>query len=99
MAGSVGGGRQRHAEGVLPHYQGWGGFTGNLLLGLFFGWIFLRWRRVWPLIVAHFAIDSMAGLAYMAFRGHCVGVVHPLTHLAGWTPPGDTNRRARRPGR
>jgi membrane protease YdiL (CAAX protease family) len=52
-------------------YQGWGGFTGNLLLGLFFGWLFLRWRRVWPLVFAHFAVDALAGLAYIAFRGHC----------------------------
>jgi membrane protease YdiL (CAAX protease family) len=53
-------------------YQGWGGFAGNLALGAFFGWIFLRWRRTWPLVMAHFAVDAAAGLAYLAFRGHCV---------------------------
>ncbi|HJP65133.1 MAG TPA: CPBP family intramembrane glutamic endopeptidase [Actinomycetota bacterium] len=53
-------------------YQGWGGFAGNLLLGVFFGAIFLRWRRTWPLVVAHFLIDSAAGVAYIAFRGHCL---------------------------
>jgi membrane protease YdiL (CAAX protease family) len=52
-------------------YQGWGGFAGNLLLGVFFGWLFLRWRKVWPLVFAHFAVDALAGLAYLAFRGHC----------------------------
>jgi membrane protease YdiL (CAAX protease family) len=53
-------------------YQGWGGFVGNLALGVFFGWVFLRWRRTWPLVVAHFLVDTGAGVAYIAFRGHCV---------------------------
>jgi membrane protease YdiL (CAAX protease family) len=59
-------------RGSYHLYQGWGGFTGNLLLGLFFGAVFLRWRRTWPLVVAHFAIDVMAGAAYIGFRGHCL---------------------------
>ncbi|HEX9236678.1 MAG TPA: type II CAAX endopeptidase family protein [Actinomycetota bacterium] len=52
-------------------YQGWGGFAGNLALGVFFGWIFLRWRRTWPLVVAHTVVDTVAGVAYIAARGHC----------------------------
>ena len=52
-------------------YQGWGGFAGNLALGLAFGYAFRRWRRTWPLVTAHFVVDSLAGLAYIAFRGHC----------------------------
>ena len=52
-------------------YQGWGGFASNLALGLAFGYAFRRWRRTWPLVVAHFTVDALAGLAYMAFRGHC----------------------------
>lgn len=59
-------------RGSYHLYQGWGGFTGNLLLGLFFGLVFLRWRRTWPLVVAHFAIDVLAGVGYIAFRGHCL---------------------------
>jgi membrane protease YdiL (CAAX protease family) len=59
-------------RGSYHIYQGWGGVLGNVVLGLFFAWIFLRWRRVWPLITAHFLVDSMAGIAYIAFRGHCV---------------------------
>jgi uncharacterized protein len=52
-------------------YQGWGGFLGNVLLGAIFGLAFLRWRRIWPLVVAHFLLDTSAGVAYIAFRGHC----------------------------
>ena len=54
-------------------YQGWGGFAGNLALGLFFGAIFLRWRRTWPLVVAHAIIDTLAGLGYILFHTHLPG--------------------------
>ena len=47
-------------------YQGWGGFLGNLAMGLFFGWVFLRWRRTWPLVVAHALIDIGAGVLFIA---------------------------------
>jgi membrane protease YdiL (CAAX protease family) len=60
-------------RGSYHLYQGWGGFTGNLLLGGIFGFVYLRWRRVWPLVVAHFLIDALAGLGYLVFRGHCFG--------------------------
>jgi membrane protease YdiL (CAAX protease family) len=60
-------------RGTYHLYQGWGGFAGNLLLGAVFGLVYLRWRKTWPLIVAHFVIDALAGLAYLAFRGHCFG--------------------------
>lgn len=63
------------ASGVLRAsyhlYQGWGGFAGNLALGLAFGFVFLRWRRTWPLVVAHFSVDVLAGVAYILFRRHC----------------------------
>jgi membrane protease YdiL (CAAX protease family) len=52
-------------------YQGWGGFASNLLLGLAFGFVFVRWRRTWPLVIAHFLVDTLAGVAYIALHGHC----------------------------
>lgn len=52
-------------------YQGWGGFAGNLLLGLAFGFVFLRWRRTWPLVAAHLLVDVLAGIAYIVLRGNC----------------------------
>jgi membrane protease YdiL (CAAX protease family) len=60
-------------RGSYHLYQGWGGFIGNLLLGVLFGAIFLRWRRTWPLIVAHTLLDLGAGLGYIAFRSHLPG--------------------------
>jgi membrane protease YdiL (CAAX protease family) len=58
-------------RGTYHLYQGWGGFAGNVLLGLAFGFVFLRWRRTWPLVAAHFLVDTLAGVAYIALRGHC----------------------------
>jgi len=60
-------------RGSYHLYQGWGGFAGNLALGLFFGAIFLRWRRTWPLVVAHATIDTLAGLGYIVFHTHLPG--------------------------
>jgi membrane protease YdiL (CAAX protease family) len=61
-------------RGSYHLYQGWGGFAGNLLLGLFFGIVFVRTRRVWPLVVAHALIDTLAGLGYIVFRNHLPGL-------------------------
>lgn len=55
-------------------YQGWGGFAGNLLMGLFFGALFLRWRRTWPFVLAHILLDVGAGLGYLLFRSHLPGL-------------------------
>ncbi|MFN2545528.1 MAG: CPBP family intramembrane glutamic endopeptidase [Actinomycetota bacterium] len=61
-------------RGSYHLYQGWGGFAGNLAMGLFFGAIFLRWRRVWPLVVAHFLVDVGAGVGYLLFHQHLPGL-------------------------
>jgi membrane protease YdiL (CAAX protease family) len=61
-------------RGSYHLYQGWGGFAGNLAMGLFFGWIFLRWRRTWPLVVAHTLIDVGAAVLYIMFKSHLPGV-------------------------
>jgi membrane protease YdiL (CAAX protease family) len=59
-------------RGSYHLYQGWGGFAGNVVLGLAFGSAFVRWRRTWPLVAAHLTVDVLAGIGYIAFRGHCV---------------------------
>jgi len=61
-------------RGSYHLYQGWGGFVGNLLLGVFFGILFLRRGRLWPMVIAHFLLDVGAGVGYLVFRGHLPGL-------------------------
>jgi membrane protease YdiL (CAAX protease family) len=57
------------AESVLRGsyhlYQGYGGFVGNAVMGVVFGWWFQRTRRVWPLVIAHFLIDAASFIGYL----------------------------------
>lgn len=50
-------------------YQGFGGFIGNLVMGLLFGWLFTRWRRSTPFVIAHFLIDAVAFVGYFSLQG------------------------------
>lgn len=43
-------------------YQGWGGFIGNLVMGLAFGWLYLKIKRVMPLVITHSLLDIFAFL-------------------------------------
>lgn len=54
-------------------YQGWGGFVGNLAMGVLFAVLFLRWRRAWPFVAAHFLLDVAAGVGYIVFRDRLPG--------------------------
>ncbi len=60
-------------RGSYHLYQGWGGFAGNLAMGAIFGWVFTKTRRTWPLIVAHFLLDTGAGIGFILFRHHLPG--------------------------
>ncbi len=51
-------------RGTYHLYQGWGGFLGNIVMGVVFALVYLRWRRVMPLVVAHTAIDIVAFIGY-----------------------------------
>jgi hypothetical protein len=57
-------------RGSYHLYQGYGGFVGNAIMGLIFGYVFLRWRRLWPLIIAHGLIDTAALVGYVLLHGH-----------------------------
>ena len=57
-------------RGSYHLYQGYGGFVGNAIMGIIFGFVFLRWRRLWPLIVAHSLIDTVALIGYVVLHGH-----------------------------
>jgi membrane protease YdiL (CAAX protease family) len=56
-------------RGAYHLYQGYGGFVGNLALGLCFGRLYQVRGRTAPLVVAHFLVDAVAGLGYLALRG------------------------------
>ncbi len=51
-------------RGSYHLYQGFGGFVGNLIMGVVFGLIYLRWRRIGPLVVAHAVLDIVAFVGY-----------------------------------
>jgi membrane protease YdiL (CAAX protease family) len=51
-------------RGSYHLYQGFGGFVGNLVMGLVFGLAFLRFKRVGPLVAAHFLLDLVAFVGY-----------------------------------
>lgn len=57
-------------RGSYHLYQGFGGFAGNAVMGLIFGWWFTRTRRVLPLLVAHFIIDTVSFVGYVYLSPH-----------------------------
>jgi membrane protease YdiL (CAAX protease family) len=60
-------------RGTYHLYQGWGGFIGNLAMGVLFGVLFVRWRRVWPFVVAHALLDIGAATAFLLFGDRLPG--------------------------
>ena len=57
-------------RGSYHLYQGFGGFLGNVAMGLVFGRCYQRWGRVGPLVVAHTIMDLVAFVGYALFAGH-----------------------------
>ena len=57
-------------RGSYHLYQGAGGFVGNAVMGVIFGVLYRRWRRVTPMIVAHTLIDAVAFIGYALLAGH-----------------------------
>jgi membrane protease YdiL (CAAX protease family) len=57
-------------RGSYHLYQGIGGFIGNLIMGVVFGLIYLRWKRVGPLVVAHSLLDITAFVGYALVAPH-----------------------------
>jgi membrane protease YdiL (CAAX protease family) len=56
-------------RGSYHLYQGFGGFLGNAAMGVIFGYLYRRWGRVTPLIIAHTLIDTVAFVGYAALHG------------------------------
>jgi membrane protease YdiL (CAAX protease family) len=57
-------------RGSYHLYQGLGGFFGNAAMGLLFGWLYIRWGRITPLVVAHTILDVFAFVGYALLAGH-----------------------------
>lgn len=57
-------------RGSYHLYQGLGGGIGNLVMGVIFGRYWQRTGRLWPLLLAHALIDTVAYIGYTFLRGH-----------------------------
>ncbi|MEV6928180.1 CPBP family intramembrane glutamic endopeptidase [Dactylosporangium sp. NPDC051485] len=57
-------------RGSYHLYQGFGGFIGNFVMGLVFGYFFRRTGRVMPLIVAHSILDIVSFVGYALLKDH-----------------------------
>ena len=51
-------------RGAYHAYQGIGPIIGNIAMGVVFGWVYQRWGRVLPLVLAHALIDIVAFIGY-----------------------------------
>ncbi|ABY23339.1 hypothetical membrane protein [Renibacterium salmoninarum ATCC 33209] len=47
-------------RGSYHLYQGFGPFIGNVAMGLVFGWLYTKTKRVMPLVIAHSLLDIAA---------------------------------------
>ena len=56
-------------RGSYHLYQGFGGFIGNFIMGLLFGYLYKKWGRVMPLVVAHFILDAVAFVGFSLLSG------------------------------
>lgn len=57
-------------RGAYHLYQGFGAGVGNLAMGLVFGYAYRRWGRLWPLVIAHGIIDTVAFVGYALLARH-----------------------------
>jgi len=57
-------------RGSYHLYQGFGGFIGNAIMGVVFGWLYTRTKRVLPLIIAHTILDIVSFVGYSLLAAH-----------------------------
>ena len=60
-------------RGSYHLYQGVGPFIGNAAMGLVFGWVYRKYGRVMPLVIAHFLLDAVGFVGY-ALLGSVLGI-------------------------
>jgi len=51
-------------RGSYHLYQGFGAFIGNFAMGVAFGWLYTRFGRLLPLVIAHFLLDAAIFIGY-----------------------------------
>ena len=61
-------------RGSYHLYQGFGGFAGNIVMGLVLGLVFVRTRRVMPLVVCHALLDTVAFVGYSVLRARGISI-------------------------
>ncbi|MDI3313182.1 MAG: type II CAAX endopeptidase family protein [Mycobacterium sp.] len=61
-------------RGSYHAYQGFGACLGNIAMGLVFGYVWRRTGRLWPLVIAHGVIDTVAFVGYVLLGGHLAGL-------------------------
>lgn len=64
-------------RGAYHAYQGFGPLVGNVAMGIVFGWVYHRWGRVMPLVIAHIVIDVIAFVGYPLAAAWWPGVFAP----------------------
>jgi membrane protease YdiL (CAAX protease family) len=55
-------------RGSYHLYQGFGGFIGNAIMGLLFGYFYQRTRRILPLVIAHTILDVVSFVGYTLLK-------------------------------
>ncbi len=60
-------------RGSYHLYQGVGPMIGNMLMGVVFGWVYQKYGRVMPLVIAHFLLDAIGFVGY-ALIGPAIGI-------------------------
>ncbi len=61
-------------RGSYHLYQGFGGFAGNIVMGLVLGLVFVRTRRVMPLVVCHSILDIVAFVGYAVLKARGISI-------------------------
>lgn len=51
-------------RGSYHLYQGFGGFVGNFVMGIVFGWAYRKFGRLTPLVIAHLLLDAVSFVGY-----------------------------------
>lgn len=57
-------------RGTYHLFQGFGAGLGNVVMGLVFGYAWRRTGRLWPLVIAHGLIDTVAFVGYALLAEH-----------------------------